>query len=281
MMRHPSSRRAGGFTIVELLISSSIMVLALIGVYLAFDTTSATYSRGQGRTEVQENTRVAMDQMGRQIRMAGYFPENYSYSSDANGNPVAPFGPWPPTLANPVQLATNNAFAFYADADGTWQSALQAATAAPPFVAPAPPFSNVFLFCLSQDLSIPAQPIYRLWRLRNSAPLTAAAYTCPAGPLPAPANATVLAEFPDLKGTSLSFTYYDGNGNPIPNPPTPPYTLDGQGLGAVPSFAVTTQRAAVRRVLIALTTQRDDPGHQPERYTLTSDVRLRNFCLSC
>jgi len=276
MMRHPSSRRAGGFTIVELLISSSIMVLALIGVYLAFDTTSATYSRGQGRAEVQQNGRVAMDQMARQIRMAGYFPENYSYSSDANGNPVAPFGPWPPTLANPLQLGTNNAFAFYGDADGTWQNALQTATAAPPpFAPPAPPFSNLFLFCLSQDLSIPTQPTYRLWRVRSPAPFTAAAYTCPAGPLPAPANATILAEFPDLKGTSLSFTYYNNAGTLLPAP------LDGQVLGAVPSFAVTTQRAAVRRVLIALTTQRDDPGHQPERYTLTSDVRLRNFCFSC
>jgi type II secretory pathway pseudopilin PulG len=245
MMRHPFSRRAAGFTIVELLIASSIMIVALIGVYLTFDTTWATYSRGQGRAEVQQNGRVAMDQMTRQIRMAGYFPENYAIPPAA------------PPLANPLHLGTDSAFAFFGDADGSGAS-------------------SVFLFCLTQDLSNPAQPTYILRRVKTQAPAPpalppAAAYTCAAG--------DILAEFPARTGTTLSFTYYDVSGNPIPSPPTPPYQLDGQVLGAVPAFAVTTQRAAVRRVLIALRARRDDPGHQPERYTLTSDVRLRNIPL--
>ncbi len=235
---------------MELLIASSIMVVALIGIYIAFDTTMATYSRGQGRAEVQQNGRVAMDQMARQIRMAGYFPENFATPPAA------------PPLANPLHVATNNAFAIYGDADGSFQSGTA-------------PFSNLFLFCLSQDLSVPNQPVYRLWRVRSSAPFAAAAYTCPAGPLPAPANATVLAEFPDLIGTTLSFTYYDAFGTLLPAP------LDGQVLGAVPSFANTTNRAAVRRVLITLSARRDVPGHEPQTYMLTSDVRLRNLCLSC
>jgi hypothetical protein len=80
-----------------------------------------------------------------------------------------------------------------------------------------------------------------------------------------------LAEFPAQSGTSLRFTYYDANGTLLPAP------LDGQALGAVPAFGVTAQRAAVRRVLITLTAQRDVPGHEPQTYMLTSDVKLRNL----
>jgi prepilin-type N-terminal cleavage/methylation domain-containing protein len=235
MMRGAASPRPKGFTILELLIAGSILAIALIGVYFAFDNTWATYSRGQGRAEVQQNGRVAMDQMTRQIRMAGYFPQNF---------PPPPALPPAPPVANPLHVATDSAFAFYGDADGSGAS-------------------NVFLFCLTQNLSNPAQPTYQLLRVKTAAPAPAAAYTCAGG--------DILADFPAQNGTSLRFTYYDGNGTLLPTP------LDGQVLGAVPTFAVTAQRAAARRVLITLSARRDVPGHQTQTYMLTSDVRLRNL----
>jgi prepilin-type N-terminal cleavage/methylation domain-containing protein len=240
MMRPPRSLRPRGFTLLELLIAANILVIGMLGLYLAFDTTWATYSRGQGRTDVQQNARVAMDQMARQIRIAGYFPENFTTP------------PAVPALANPLQVASDNALAIYGDADGSGGS-------------------NVFLFCLSQDLSNPARPVYLLRQVRGAAGL-AASYTCAGG--------SILAEFPAASGTSLRFTYYDANGTPIPNPSTSPYALDGQGLGAAPTFGVTTQRAAVRRVLMTLTALQDVPGHEPQRLVLTSDVRLRNLTLN-
>jgi hypothetical protein len=76
----------------------------------------------------------------------------------------------------------------------------------------------------------------------------------------------------------LRFTYYDANDTPIPDPPGTPYTLDGEGPGGVPTFVDTTQRGAVRRVVVTLTARELVPGQpgQTQTYTLTSDVRLRN-----
>jgi prepilin-type N-terminal cleavage/methylation domain-containing protein len=257
MMRGAPSRQPKGFTLLETLVAVSILAISMVAIYLALDATWASYSKGEGRVDVQQNARVAMDQIARQIRMAGYFPENFPPPPP----PAAPPPVCPPTpllaLANPIHVATNNALAIYGDADGTCQSQTL-------------PASNLFLFCLGQDVSDPIRPRYVLWRVRSTAPFTAASYTCPQANNP-PANASILAEFPAKNGTTLSFTYYDGNGTLIPSP------LDAQGLGAVPSFANTAGRGAVRRVVITLAAQRDVPGYDPQSYVLTSDVRLRNL----
>jgi type II secretory pathway pseudopilin PulG len=115
--------------------------------------------------------------------------------------------------------------------------------------------SNVFLFCQNGTLV----------RWITSAVGLPGAYSCNQG--------MVLAR----NVTGLTFTYFDANNNPMPNPPTPPYQLDGQGTGAVPTFLNTTQRRAVRRVVVTLTATEVVPGQQPQTYTLTSNVRLRNL----
>lgn len=115
--------------------------------------------------------------------------------------------------------------------------------------------SNVFLFCRNGTLV----------RWITSPVGIPGAYTCDQG--------TILAR----NATNLIFRYFDANNDPIPNPPTPPYQLDGQGTGAVPSFLDTTQRGAVRRVVVTLTATEAVPGQQAQIYTLTSDVRLRNM----
>ena len=111
-----------------------------------------------------------MGQMITQLRMAGYFPENFD-ANTANdlANPI------------PIQVATDGALAIYGDADGSGAS-------------------NVFLFCLSSTSLI---------RVR-AAVGTPAAYTCSQG--------QVLGR----NITNLSFTYYDANNTPIPNPPNSP-----------------------------------------------------------
>jgi hypothetical protein len=90
----------------------------------------------------------------------------------------------------------------------------------------------------------------------------AAAYTCSGG--------DTLAE----NIATLQFTYYDGN-----NAVLTPIPLDAEGLGNVPNFATTTNRTAVRTVTITLvaTESVPIPGQQPQIFTLTSSVRLRNI----
>lgn len=63
--------------------------------------------------------------------------------------------------------------------------------------------------------------------------------------------------------TALRFTYLDGNGRTIPDPPGPGYTL------------TPVQRDAVRRVRVDLTVTRTVKG-EATTFSLTSDAVLRN-----
>jgi type IV pilus assembly protein PilW len=221
-MRRARLARQDGFTIVEVLVALSIFLLILMGIMQVFEPSNLAYQTSQRKLNVQQNGRVAMDIMVRQIRMAGYFPENID-TNVANNQ------------TNSIEIATDQALAIAGDLDGSGAS-------------------NAFFFCLDGG------GLRRVRGVRGAA----ASYTCSSG--------EVLAE----SVTSVGFAYYDANNNPIPNPPAGPYQLDAQAAGAVPSFANTAQRAAVRRVVITLTARENVPNQPPQTYTLTSDVRLRN-----
>lgn len=214
--------RSAGFPPVEVLVASSIFVLILIGIMQLFEPSSLGYPSVQRALSAPRNGRVAMDIMARQIRMAGYFPENID-SNNSNDQ------------SNSVEVATETALAVAGDLDGSG-------------------VSKTFLFCLDSG------GVRRVQGPRGAS----GSYTCRGG--------AVLAD-----GVSrLGFAYYDGHNNPLPDPPTSAYALDGQAVGAPPSFATTTQRAAVRRVVITLTATETVPNQPPQTYTLTSEVRLRN-----
>jgi prepilin-type N-terminal cleavage/methylation domain-containing protein len=214
----------GGFTIVEMMIALSIFFLVLGGLFQIFGPSNVMYAAGQRKLDVQQNARVAMDTIIRQMRMAGYFPENFDADplNDVVGNVT-------------VQIATDAALTVYGDTEGTG-------------------VSRVYTFCLDAG---------GLRRLREN--LATATYQC--------GNGEVLAE----NITSLRFAYYDGNHVPLPDPPAAPFALDGQGGGVAPTFGDTTQRGAVRTVVITLTAQQNVPGQGAQVYTLSSDVRFRNL----
>ena len=221
-MRCATPHGQDGFTMIEMLIALSVFLLILMGVFQIFEPSNAAYVSSERKLGVQQNARIAMDMMLRQIRMAGYFPENFD--TDTTND-----------VANSVQIATDTAMALAGDLDGSNAS-------------------NAFFFCVSAS---------GLRRVKGALGV-ATSYQCNSG--------DILAE----SVTSLGFAYYDANNNPVPNPPTAPYQLDGQAAGAAPTFVTTTQRAAVRRVVIQLTARESVPNQPAQTYTLNSDVRLRN-----
>lgn len=221
-MTRPRRPGQSGFTIVEVLVALSIFLLILMGIMQVFEPSNLAYQTSQRKLDVQQNGRVAMDTIVRQLRMAGYFPENVD--NDLTNNQL-----------NSVEIATDTAIAVAGDLDGAG-------------------VTNTFFFCRDSG---------GLRRVRGARG-AAGSYTCSSG--------DVLAE----SVTNLGFAYYDVNGVPIPNPPAGPYQLDTQAPGGAPSFADTTQRRAVRRIVVTLTAREAVPNQPAQTYTLTSDVRLRN-----
>jgi type IV pilus assembly protein PilW len=92
-----------GFTLLEMLVSSAVFVIVLFAVYLMFTTNQVTYARGENKVELQQNGRVAMRRMAREIRMAGYDPGT---AIPAQASQTA------------IQVANANMITFIADLDG-------------------------------------------------------------------------------------------------------------------------------------------------------------------
>jgi type II secretory pathway pseudopilin PulG len=212
-----------GFTMLEALTSMALFFSLVAAVLITYGPSRSLYTGGATRAEVQQNARLAMAEMARQIRMAGFFPGNFTIPSPGT------------TEDDPILIATDSALAVHGDIDGSGAT-------------------NAFLFCLDGDL---------LRRGRGAANVTGS-FTCDQG--------DVLAE----NAAELRFTYYDADGNPIPDPATAPYVLDSQGVGSVPDRSDMTQRSDVRRIVVTLTVQEDLPVQKNYVYTLTSDIWLRN-----
>ena len=258
MTKRVASRQQG-FSLVELIIGLAIFLLVLLAVYQLFDTGSATYRSGQQRADVQQNARVALDEVMRQFRMVGYYPENFD--ANAGNDLVNP---------RPIHVAMSDGLAVYGDLDGTCTlNPLNSGT------CPANS-SNVFLICVDKD-----KPNRKVYIRRGKGAIGAvASYTCTSGDILA-----VLADLTYRRDSDtiidntvwLTFTYYDANNALVPVPAAAPKGLDAEVLGALPTFASTTDRTKVRTVVVTLTAREDTPREQPQIYTLTSSLRLRNI----
>ncbi len=206
-----------GLTMIEVLVSLMIFLVVLLAIYQLFDTGHATYASGTRKQDVQQQARLAMDEIVKRVRMAGYFPENFTAV------------PPTPAFANRIRIGTANGLAVYGDMDQTAAS-------------------KIFLFCFDGN-SI---------RANTGAIGDVNAYTCNQG--------DVLAD----NITGLTFQYLDA-ANSVLAP-----ALDGQVLGAVPDMTTPTVRDSVRTVVVTLTAREVVIHQDPQVYTLTSTVRLRN-----
>ena len=68
------SRTASGFTVVEVLVSLAIMSIVFGAVYQSFDIFNRSYTKENVKAGVQQRTRIGIDLMVRDIRLAGLDP---------------------------------------------------------------------------------------------------------------------------------------------------------------------------------------------------------------
>jgi prepilin-type N-terminal cleavage/methylation domain-containing protein len=63
-----------GFTLIELMIATAILGLVMAGLLSLLSGGQQAYSRGSNTIDAQQNVRVALELMGKEIREAGYHP---------------------------------------------------------------------------------------------------------------------------------------------------------------------------------------------------------------
>lgn len=105
-----STGNARGFTTIEALVSFTILLVLLAAVLGVYSESRQVFTRGERKADLQQNARSALAQIEREVRMAGYFPENLT------DPPVTPL------LLDPVRIATDAALAVYGDVSGTGTS---------------------------------------------------------------------------------------------------------------------------------------------------------------
>ena len=111
-------RREGGFTLAEVLIASTVSMIVLIGLYLLYDVNQATLIRGEQQTDLQQNARIGMDRIVRELRLVGSDPSGTlsvgpaipGATTNCAGAPPAP----PPRA---IEIAEATCVRFYADVD--------------------------------------------------------------------------------------------------------------------------------------------------------------------
>lgn len=102
----PSRERKRGFSLLETLVSVAIFSTVSIAILQLYTTMQTTMSRGELKTDLQQNARVGLDRMVQEIRMAGYDPNGF-----------IPQVTTPPKA--PIRAASSGCFSFLADVSGT------------------------------------------------------------------------------------------------------------------------------------------------------------------
>jgi hypothetical protein len=101
-----------GFSVVEELVAMALFLIVFLAVVATYVPNLAIHNSGERKVDVQQNARLALADMAREIRMAGYFPENFT---DA---------PADPPLAVPLRVAGEGVLAIYGDTNGSGASAV-------------------------------------------------------------------------------------------------------------------------------------------------------------
>lgn len=96
-----------GFTLLEVLIATAISAIVLLAIYQLYTGSRVIYNKGEAKTAVQQNARVALELVSRELRMTGYDPNHVI--------PLLGAGTTPATTQRAIQSATATSIRFIAD----------------------------------------------------------------------------------------------------------------------------------------------------------------------
>ena len=68
--------RPRGLSLLEVLVATALFAVVMGGVYSLYIAMQGTFTRGEMKSDLQQNARVGLDRMVQELRMAGYDPEN-------------------------------------------------------------------------------------------------------------------------------------------------------------------------------------------------------------
>lgn len=232
-------------TLVETLIGVLIFAFVIAGVYTMYTTMQNTMSRGELMSDLQQNARIGLAQMVREIRMAGYDPSG-----------VIPLISTTTPPQSAIRSAMPGCFSFVADwqGDGTADQITYTVGTSNTCVSP----------CLRRRVDN--------WDSTNK--------VFAAGGFQPLAGGTLVNVSTFTTVSVLAFAYYDANNQVLDPTKVPPSTRQcppASSAGASVQQLTFDQMRQVRRVGITLKVQGSRPGLFAEFFTLTSDVRLRNF----
>ncbi len=106
-----------GFSLVETLMAMVISSIVLLGLYLIFDVNQATFIRGEQQTDLQQNARIGMDRLVRELRLAGSDPSGTLTVGSAIPGGQARCSNPPPATPQAIENAEATCVRFYADVD--------------------------------------------------------------------------------------------------------------------------------------------------------------------
>jgi hypothetical protein len=106
-------RTAAGFSLVELLVSVSIVLLVFLAILAAYSQATSLHGHVESNVVIQENVRVGMERLERELRMVGFgVPTGIELLEDEEEGEGA--GSWLP----PIFHATPTEIGFRAEIDG-------------------------------------------------------------------------------------------------------------------------------------------------------------------
>lgn len=65
-----------GVTLLEVLVASALFAVVMGGVYVLYTAMQGSLTRGEMKSDLQQNARVGLDRLVQELRMAGYDPEH-------------------------------------------------------------------------------------------------------------------------------------------------------------------------------------------------------------